>query len=328
MVSQRPTPEHGSGAAFRMVALAAVTVAIGQVALGGVVRVTDSGLGCPDWPLCFGKVVPPLEFSSIVEYSHRLSGTLLGVLVLATTGMACRSHRDDFRVTGSSTLALALVVLAALLGGAAVLTELDWWVVLLHLGIAELVVACLVVASVAGWKAGDRSQNGRPRAQTPTWFSILVASVLVGAFVLILSGSYMVGLGYGSACATWPLCRGALVPEGGPYAIHMAHRIVAAAVGLLIASTAASAWPLRLRRPELWRAALLTGGLFLVQVAVGAATVWAGFTAPLKSAHLVTATLVWASLVFLASLNFPPRSHRLHELPKNRPPLGVKRLTL
>ena len=64
----------------------AVLAAIAQVTLGGVVRVTGSGLGCPDWPLCYGQIVPPFQLDALIEYSHRLSGAILGVLVLLAVG--------------------------------------------------------------------------------------------------------------------------------------------------------------------------------------------------------------------------------------------------
>ena len=54
-----------------VVAALALLAAVGQVTLGGVVRLTDSGLGCPDWPLCHGKLIPPAEFHTLIEYSHR-----------------------------------------------------------------------------------------------------------------------------------------------------------------------------------------------------------------------------------------------------------------
>ena len=54
------------------------------IALGGTVRVSDSGLSCPDWPLCHGRPYPPADVHSIIEYSHRTVGTVTGVLVIAT----------------------------------------------------------------------------------------------------------------------------------------------------------------------------------------------------------------------------------------------------
>jgi len=310
-VNLMPTPGHKSHTAFRVAALAALIAAVSQVTLGGVVRVTGSGLGCPDWPLCHGRLVPTLEFDTLIEYSHRLSAVVLGVLVLATTVMAWRAYRADRRVTVVSTLALALVVVAAALGWATVGSELAWGPRLLHLGVAELLVACMVVVSVTGWGGRDSTAADGLSFRGPDWFKVLVASTIVGAFALILLGSYMVGQGYGSSCATWPLCRGSVLPQGDAYMIHMAHRIAAALVGVLIAAMTVSAWSRRAWRPELLWASLIALGLFVVQSLVGAVTVWAGFSTALRALHLSMATLLWVSLVFTAALTFVRRRFEL-----------------
>ena len=305
-MSRRPATEHGSRVAFRIAAIAALTAAVGQIVLGGVVRVTGSGLGCPDWPLCHGQLVPPMELATLIEYSHRLSATVLGLLVLTITAIAWSRHRADRLITVPSTLALVFLILAALLGGVTVLTELEWWTVLLHLGIAEALVACLVVALLAGWAAPHTTTGKRMDFKG---FDLLVIGALVAVFALIISGSYMVGVGYGASCSTWPLCNGSLLPRGDPYLVHMGHRFVAAIAGGLIASIAITGW---LRTPSSagirW-ASLVVAGLFVAQAAAGAATVWTGFSAALKSTHLGLATLLWVSLVSLAALNFA--QHRL-----------------
>ena len=138
-VIQPRTPTKRITTIFRLVALAAAAASFGQITLGGVVRATGSGLGCPDWPLCHGRIIPPLETATLIEYSHRLSATVLGVLVLAVVVMAWVYYRSNQWVIVSAVLGLALVILAGALGGFTVLTELAWWVRLLHLAIAEAV---------------------------------------------------------------------------------------------------------------------------------------------------------------------------------------------
>src|SRR6266545_3172130 len=69
---------------FRRLAFLTAFFAYLQIALGGVVRVTDSGLGCPDWPLCNGRPYPAPDIHSIIEYSHRSVGTVTGVLLILT----------------------------------------------------------------------------------------------------------------------------------------------------------------------------------------------------------------------------------------------------
>ena len=122
--------------------------------------------------------------------------------------------------------------------------------------------------------------------------------------MLILSGSYMVGQGAGSSCASWPLCQGAGIPAGEAYAIHMAHRALSALVGLVVFATAVYGWSLRARRPGLGLASAALAVVFLAQVLVGAVTVWSGFSTELRAAHLAMATLVWTALALAAALTY------------------------
>ena len=69
---------------FRRLAVLTAVFAYAQIALGGVVRVSGSGLGCPDWPLCHGRPYPPADAHAIIEYSHRAVGSVTGVLIIAT----------------------------------------------------------------------------------------------------------------------------------------------------------------------------------------------------------------------------------------------------
>ncbi len=302
-MAQTPTAGGKSRTAFRILAIAALVSAFVQVTLGGVVRVTGSGLGCPDWPLCHGQLIPPFEFATLIEYTHRLSASLLGLLVLALFIVVLRRYRRNRWAMNSTGAALLLVIAASLLGGATVLTELSWWLRLLHLAIAEGVAAALVVAVVVGWRIGaPGAQPTTPSAAHSVGFARLTATALIGTLVLILSGSFIVGLGYGSSCAEWPLCRGSLFPDGVPYATHMSHRYFAAIVGVLVLVAAWSGWRRRGDAASVGWAALLLALAFALQVMAGAFVIWEGFTPTIKAVHLSMATLVWIALVFMAAL--------------------------
>ena len=302
---QSPTSGDKPDILFRVLAVAALVSAFAQVTLGGIVRVTGSGLGCPDWPLCHGQIIPPFEFATLLEYSHRLSASLLGVLVLATTLVVLLRYRSNRWGKNSVLTALGLVLIAAALGGATVLTELAWWLRLLHLGIAEAAVAALVITVIVSWRVGLR-QTGLDAGMGAGRGKLVVAA-LIGVFLLILSGSYIVGMGYGSSCGTWPLCNGSLFPEGRAYIEHMSHRYFAAIVGLLVLAVAYRAWQGRFQLSSLGRSGVLLFVAFAAQILVGALTVWLGFTPEIKAIHLSMATLVWIALAFVATLAYVPR---------------------
>lgn len=286
--------------------VAAILSAFFQVTLGGVVRVTDSGLGCPDWPLCHGQVIPPFDTATLIEYSHRLSGSVLGLLVIATTAIAWMRFRANRLVWYTSVAALVLVIVAGILGGVTVLTELAWQYRLLHLAIAEILIACLIVAAIAGWNPYSSAPTAANSEQDDSLKPLIIASI-VGAFVLILSGSYMVGEGYGTSCATWPLCRGSILPDGWAYIVHMGHRYIAAIVGIIIIWTAWRAWASAPAHSSTRVAAASLAAAFALQIVVGAFVIWSGFTADLKATHLSLATLVWVGLVSLAALIYSYR---------------------
>jgi cytochrome c oxidase assembly protein subunit 15 len=159
---------------------------------------------------------------------------------------------------------------------------------------------------VNAWTVSSASPPASVEADDTSGLSPLLKMSLLGMFVLILSGSYMVGKGYGSSCSSWPMCLGAQIPGGEAYAIHMSHRVLSALVGLVVFITAIYGWVLRARRPGLGPASVAMGAVFLAQVLVGAATVWTGFSTELRATHLAMATLSWVALVLVAALIYVP----------------------
>ena len=306
--------------AFSYLALAALLVAIIQVTLGGVVRVTGSGLGCPDWPLCDGRVIPVFERTALVEFSHRVVASIVGLLSLSVAVLAWRRYRTEPWILAPSLAGVSLVFVAALLGAVVVWTELSWWVRLIHLGLAQGVVACMAVVTLVTWRAGGAHDTPQPGGVP---LGVLVPVSVAGVFLVILSGSYMVGYGAGSSCGTWPLCRGSLLPDGAAYLIHMSHRYLTALVGLALVGSAVVALRWAGRIPGLGLASWLVIAALAGQVLLGAWTVWTGFTIEMRAAHLGGATLLWAAVVALGVLYYvaksPPRLRFASGIPPSEP---------
>ena len=309
-VVARVEDEHRVSPGFRGLTLVTVLSIFALVTLGGVVRVTESGLGCPDWPLCHGKVIPPLDTHTLIEYSHRLMASVAGVLVLATTLLVWRSHRGQPWLFFPATLGSLLLVVQVLLGGFTVLAELPPSIVLAHLATAEALMACVVVVCIVALRGLSPSisvvESRRDR------FPILAVGALLAGYALLLTGSYVTVSEATSACGqVWPLCQGQVLPEGLLPTMHMVHRVMALFVGALIVTVLILAWRRRQGRPALgWTAAIL-GGLFLAQVVVGAMVLWMGFSTGARLAHLAMATLVWIGLAALAVLSYDPPEARL-----------------
>ena len=293
-----PNPRISRSTTLKLLIAISLVVAFSQITLGGIVRASESGLGCPDWPLCHGELIPPFEFHTLVEYSHRLIGTILGILVILTLWIAALDRKCDSVSFRLSLGSLFLVIAAGLLGGLTVLTELAWWLRLIHLSIAQFLIANLLILV---WIAFQKKSGQAEVSITSDMGSsgkLITALILV--FLLMLSGSYMIGIGASSACSTWPLCRGELFPDGFEYAIHMLHRYVAAIVTVYIGIIAIQFIRKRKNSTPIRKAAHTTLGLITLQILLGAVMIWTGFDAHLKAVHLSVATLVWMATVLLA----------------------------
>ena len=273
-----------------------------QITMGGAVRVTGSGDGCPDWPLCFGRVIPPFEFHALMEYSHRTIGVIVGLSAIGATLRVLLKHRGVAPVATTVTAALVGITVTGAIGGVVVLSELSPGIRTLHLMLAETVALLLVHATVATFYT--RATTPGSVSNTLIWWSALAAGLTL---VALLSGSYAVWQGAGPVCASWPLCGGPLIPQHETVWIHMAHRVfaLAAAVPSLVAAhLAMKPGKLPQGTEHIRTLGLLAVTIVAAQILLGAANPWTGFAQWARVAHLTVATLQWAVMaaLFLALL--------------------------
>jgi heme A synthase len=280
---------------FEFLAIATIVLTYGLIVLGGAVRATDSGTACPDWPLCHGQVLPRLEGHVLVEYSHRLVASIVGVLIFATAIWAWRRNRNDSLVTGAALLATVLLVAQVLVGAATVDTETNASVVALHLSIALTLLATLIVLGLA---------SVRPGIETAGELPMLPIIVALGAFALVISGAYVSQEGAGLAYPDWPLFNGKLVSAGGRLAdLHYAHRLLAAGLGVLMVALAAVTWRHE-RRLIVIVAVGVALAIYVAQVFVGAANIWLTLATPMRILHLALASALWAVLAFTSAWSY------------------------
>lgn len=279
---------------FRRLAVLTAVFAYLQIALGGVVRVSGSGLGCPDWPLCNGRPYPPANLHAIIEYSHRAVGSVTGVLIIATVILAWvvwRSRRP--LVAWLATASLIGVVGEGLLGAGVVANELASWLVLIHLGLAMIILGFLVATAVMAMPPSNGVAEPSLRR---------LAAIATGAtYVLLLTGSTVVASGADAACKSWPLCGAGFTPDfTGTNAFTMLHRGSVLVIGALLV------WFLvrGSRHPGLAPASIATLVIFALQVAVGAAAAVSD-GALFNGLHVALATLVWAGTLTTALLTLP-----------------------
>jgi heme o synthase len=274
---------------FRRLAVASTAATFMLIAVGGLVRATDSGLGCPDWPRCFGRLAPPAELHAWIEHSHRLVAAVVVVLVALLAVAAWRTGQPR-GVRRTAAAAVVVVLTQALIGAVVVWWKLEAESVTLHLGTALLLVALLeFVAFRARWPAG-------PRVRRDRGFVRLAAAGAALVYLQMLVGSTVTGHHAGLA---YPL--NVLLPDLGPAVarIQLAHRGLAAVAAALVVAIWLVARRTQRAHPTVTRLAGYAAGLVLVQVVLGVANVANRLSALTVVPHLVVGSLLWGTMFAL-----------------------------
>jgi protoheme IX farnesyltransferase len=276
---------------FRRLAVVTIAATFVLIAVGGLVRATDSGLGCPDWPRCFGRLVPPAELHAWIEHSHRLVASVVMVLVALLVVAAWRTRQE--RVVRRATVAaLVLVLSQAMIGAFVVWWKLEAESVTLHLATALALVALLIYLGFRARWAADRSRRqGQDRG-----FVRLVAAAAGLTYLQMLVGSTVTGYHAGLA---YPL--NVLLPDLGPGVarLQLAHRTLAVVVGTLVVATWLVARRGQRAHPTVTRLAGYAAGLVAVQIGLGVANVANRLSALTVVPHLAVGALLWGTLVAL-----------------------------
>lgn len=328
-----------------MLVAAAALLALVVVVVGAFVRLSDAGLGCPDWPGCYGKPAPALAKDAIAravarqggeqgpvslgkawkEMAHRYLAGTLGLLILAIALLSWLRRRSLAQSPWLATAILFVVALQAAFGMWTVTLRLRPVIVTAHLAGGMTTFALLLWLATRQWRFGSAPETHGLRASGALALCVVAMQILLGGWV---SANYAA-----LACPDWPLCLGQLIPpmdfsrafhpvrELGrtsvgtmlPFAaltaIHWTHRTFALVVVLVVAWTAFGALRMRALRPLGW----LLGAALVLQFSLGVANVLAGLPLAVADAHNAGGALLLGSLVVLNFFTF----HGLRpELPK------------
>jgi len=278
-------------------ALAALT--FGLIVLGALVRAHGAGLACPDWPLCFGELVPRFDFHVAFEWGHRLVAGTLSIAFLALSVACLRGARTRTLVGRWIAVAAVLLATQVVLGGLTVLHLLAAWTVTAHLVTGNAFAAVLLVIARRLFEAAA------PPVRTPISRGLRVGVVATAVLLvaqLALGGlvsSHYAGL----VCPDWPACEGGVFYPSweGAFGLQLAHRTNAYA--LLAALVACAA--LARSAPRVARLAAFALALGLVQVALGVANVLLRLPVEVTALHSAGAAgllLLWTLVVREAAL--------------------------
>lgn len=319
---------------YLRLAIVATVLAFGVIVLGAYVRLSAAGLGCPDWPGCYGHVGVPETHQAIThadalyanrpveparawkEMIHRyFAGTLATLILILAIGAWWR-RRETRRPVLVPSLLLLTVVFQALLGMWTVTLLLFPPVVMGHLlgGFTTFALLLLLVLQNGGWLRAGTGATDFMRWLAAAGLTILICQIALGGWT---SSNYAA-----IACPDFPTCQAQWWPAGmdfrdgfawhgvGPdyqggiltqaarMAIHVIHRVGALLTFLVLAATSL-VFMFKSRRRELKWLGALVGVLVLLQVGIGIGMVELGLPLPLADAHNGFAALLLGSMVTL-----------------------------
>jgi cytochrome c oxidase assembly protein subunit 15 len=287
--------------------LAVVTAALMFVvyAMGTLVTTTQSGHGCgASWPLCDGRLVPPPNFATVIEFSHRVATFLVTFFVLGTAGGVLWFWRSRRELRILAPVMVVALFAEAGLGAALVLLPSSAVLLAIHFGASLLLVSsvfltAVIVNELDGWDAL------RDRA-LPNGYRWLVYGLMAYTYVVGYLGAYTRVTHQAPGCGDWPLCNGAVVPPFvGGLGIAFGHR--AAAFVLMLGTLVLFLWSRRVRtsRPDLYRGSLWALGFVLAQALVGALVVRSDVAGYSQMLHAGGVALLFAAFCYLALHTLP-----------------------
>ena len=238
---------------------------------GAFVRLKNAGLSCPDWPLCYGQLLPPAGYEIALETGHRFVAALLGVLIITITFVSFRQH-SNYNIRGLALFSLVLVCIQGIIGALTVTMTLWPPIVTLHLIGGNLLFGVLVYLARITFSLGSReisevNDSGFHRFQEKSGMRSRVGLMIAVLFIIIASGGYNSSTYSGLHCEAFPGChegsylsfgmsgtdlskltgieghilqpapedyRGRFLPEFRNEWIHMLHRFIAVFGGLAL----------------------------------------------------------------------------------------------
>ena len=275
---------------------------------GALVTSTESGLAVPDWPLSYGRVMPPMVGGILYEHGHRLVAAAVSTLVGLELGALFFFLEGKKTVKLLATAAFGAILLQALLGGLTVILLLPPAISSAHAALAEVVFALTTVVALMCSKTWTElsarplslsleenlSSNGARTRRAFQWTLAATAAI----YVQIVLGAVMRHTGAGLAIPDFPAAFGGLWPSADELqrrgvGLHLAHRVGAVAVLALVLAAVRALARLGDVNPVFARLAAAWAGLAAIQILLGALSIWSKKAPFLTAAHLAGGALCW-----------------------------------
>ena len=276
---------------FQKLTAVAIVFTFALVTVGVLTRAMQAGLGCPDWPLCYGNLVPPLDdYKAWLEWTHRTIAAVLGLLILGVAVLAVVDHRRRPSILWPSLAAVVLVGFQAWLGRETVRLGNSGESVTAHLAAAMLLLGLLVYLFVrAGYPARFAGRGASQR------FTLLAALSAASVYALLLFGANVTATNGTLVFPDWPLMGGAILPPiTDVTTAQILHRYVAGIVTVIVIATALVAWRTQRDHPVVVRLEVWAASIFLIQSIVGALQIFSRQAPWASVLHVALGSLVWA----------------------------------
>ncbi len=287
-------------------AAAAAAITFVLLIVGGIVHGTGSSLACPDWPTCYGELMPKMVGGIFYEHSHRMLATAVGVITIGLAIVLQLRRPADRAIRVAGWCACVIVVGQGVLGGITVLYRLPTAISTAHLGTAMAFFGTLLWIAWRAWPA--RGGEGALAPAPPRLRSFAVAT-LATVYAQIVLGGLVRHTGAGLACPELPLCQGRLWPAGAHATVQlqMLHRWIALLVFLLVVALAVRTLKSGVSRRS--KALALGAGLLVfVQATLGVVSVTSALGLVPVTAHLGGGALLFGALLLLV-LSLPRERH-------------------
>lgn len=306
--------------AFRQFGIITIIAVYLLILVGGIVRSTGSGMGCPDWPKCFGQWIPPTDISQLppdyktifkvqgkeiadfdpfktwVEYLNRLLGVLIGLFIFITLLLSASYFRRDRVVFYAVLAAFLMTGFQGWLGSVVVSTNLAPFMITLHMVVALLIVAVLIYAVSRAHTGYIEPEEVRDKGKLNV---VLGVCVLTGFSQIVLGTQVREMIDHIAAEMNY-LARETWIEQIGlTFYVHRTYSLVILAVHLylvfLLRKNIAQAGPL-----YFW--ANILAGLIVGEIITGIIMAYFAIPAVMQPVHLLLASLMFGIQILLVLL--------------------------
>jgi cytochrome c oxidase assembly protein subunit 15 len=301
---------------FQTLALWTTATTYFLILVGGLVRASGAGLGCPDWPRCFGSWIPPASAAELpagfeisqfnralmwTEYLNRLLGVTVGLLIFATLVVAWRHHRQTPRIFWPTLAAFLLVGFQGWLGGVVVQSELATWLVTVHMVVALVIVSLLLYSTVYAFFSEGAATRLHGTARRPLAWAAM-ALIVITLIQVVLGTQVREGV---DEAMDRGIDRTSALAAVGP--VDMWHREAAWFVIAATAILAGVVWTRHEREVALIRSTVVVIALVALQLVLGVSMAYLALTPVAQIAHLTGSSLLLGAetVVFLLARWLP-----------------------